>query len=526
MRPHHRAAAAAGTTLLIIYIATLAPGVTLWDSGEFLASIHSLGIPHPPGTPLYVVVAKVWTMIWAPVLGFAYSVNLLSAVSTALGCAILAALLSRWTGDNIAAYAGAVCAGLMSSLWLSANETEVYASAFLAACMLLWIGNTAGDTAERRWLLAGGYVAGLAFSLHLTALLSVPAAFYLAIHRRSPRTVARQIPVMMLTFAIGASAVLFLLVRARHDPAVNQGNPSTWTALTEVLMRRQYAPAPPWPRQAPWFLQVGNLFEYADWQVALGLSPDPPPTWWRTPVTILFGLLGLAGFMEHRRLDRRSWRALAILFITATLGVLVYLNLKAGPSYGAGFLPANALHEARERDYFFALGFVCWGLWAGFGAVRVMRRVSRGDSRNAGILAFAGVFIALIPAVLNWSAVDRRSEPRASEARKRAIHVLDNAPPRAVVLSNGDNSTYPEWYLQEVERRRRDVTVVVVPLLPASWYRAELARRNALLDLGLIPRWKGANEVVAGICRTAAAQGRPVAAADSGDNFPAQCETR
>lgn len=526
MRPHRRAAAAAGATLLIIYIATLAPGVTLWDSGEFLASIHSLGIPHPPGTPLYILIAKVWTMIWAPVLGFAYSVNLLSAFCTALGCAILAELLSRWTGDAIAAYAGAVCAGLMSSLWLSANETEVYASAFLVSCILLWIGERAGETGERRWLLAGGYVAGLAFSLHLTALLSLPAALYLALRRRDARDVSRLIPAMMLTFAIGASAVLFLLIRARHDPAVNQGNPSTWTALADVIMRRQYAPAPPWPRQAPWFLQVGNLFEYADWQVALGLSPDPPPTWWRTPVSILFGLLGLAGFMEHRRMDRRSWRALAILFVTATLGVLVYLNLKAGPSYGAGFLPANAPHEARERDYFFALGFVCWGLWAGFGAVRVMSRLSRGDRRNERILAFAGVFIALIPAPFNWSAVDRRAEPEASEARERAMHLLDNAPPRAVVLSNGDNSTYPEWYLQEVERRRRDVTMVVVPLLPASWYRAELARRNALLDSEFVPRWKGANPVLEGICRNAAAQGRPVAVAGSGDSFPAQCETR
>jgi hypothetical protein len=526
VRTHHRAAAAAGATLLIIYIATLAPGVTLWDSGEFLASIHSLGIPHPPGTPLYVIVAKVWTMIWAPVVGFAYSVNLLSAVCTALGCAILADLLTRWTGDGIAAYAGAVCAGLMSSLWLSANETEVYASAFLVSCILLSIGDRAGETGERRWLLAGGYVAGLAFSLHLTALLSAPAALYLAMHRGSPRDVVRRIPAMLLTFAVGASAVLFLLVRARHDPAVNQGNPSTWPALMDVIMRRQYAPASPWPRQAPWFLQVGNLFEYADWQVALGLSPDPPPTWWRTPVTILFGLLGLAGFLEHRRMNRRSWRALVILFVTTTLGVLVYLNLKAGPSYGAGFLPATAPHEARERDYFFALGFVCWGLWAGFGAVGAMRRLSRGDQATQRILALAGVFVAFIPAALNWSAVNRRAEPEASEARQRAMHILDAAPPRAVVLSNGDNSTYPVWYLQEVERRRRDVTVVVVPLLPASWYRAELARRNALLDLGQVPRWHGAKQVLAGICRKAADLERPVAAADSGDNFPAQCETR
>ena len=319
--------------------------------------------------------------------------------------------------------------------------------------------------------------------------------------------------------------MLFLLVRARHDPAVNQGNPSTWSALSDVIMRRQYAPAAPWPRRAPWFLQVGNLFEYADWQVALGLSPDPPPTWWRTPVTIVYGLLGLAGFLEHRRANRRSWRALVILFVTTTLGVLVYLNLKAGPSYGSGFLPANAPHEARERDYFFALGFVCWGLWAGFGAVRTMRRLAGGNPAAQRMLPFAGALAALVPAALNWTAVNRRAEPGASEAWKTAIHILNTAPSRAVTFANGDNSTYPVWYVQEVMHWRRDVTIVVVPLLPASWYRAELARRNALLEPDLVSNWRGANQTLAGICRRAEAQQRPVSVADSGDTFPSQCDT-
>jgi len=514
---------------LIIYVATLAPGVTLWDSGEFLASIHSLGIPHPPGTPLYILVANVWAMIWAPLLGFAYSVNLLSAVSTAVSCAILAELFSRWTGDGMATYAGAVCAGVMSSVWLSATETEVYATALLVSCVLLWIGERAGETGDKRWLLAGAYVAGLGFSLHLTALLSAPAAIYLAVNPRNLKNLrdgVRRFPAMMLIFAVGASAVLFLIVRARHDPAVNQGNPSTWAALTDVIMRRQYAPAAPWPRQAPWFLQVGNLFEYADWQVALGLSPNPPPTWWRTPVTVAYGLLGLAGFLEHHRMDRRSWRALVILFITTTLGVVFYLNLKAGPSYGAGFLPATAHHEARERDYFFALGFVCWGLWAGFGAVRLMRRLGRDNQAAQRLLPISAAMAALIPVALNWTAVNRHAEPAASEALKMATQILDNAPPRAVVLANGDNSTYPVWYAQEVERRRRDVTIIVVPLLPALWYRAELARRNALLDPDLVDNWRGANQTVAGICRNAAARRRGVSAADSSYNFPSQCETR
>jgi hypothetical protein len=363
-------------------------------------------------------------------------------------------------------------------------------------------------------------VAGLGFALHLTALLAVPAAVYLAARNRHPRELVRQIPAMILMFALGASAVLFMLVRAQHDPSVNQGNPSTVAMLADVLLRRQYAPAPLWPRQVSPFIQLGNIFEYADWQVALGVSPDPPPSWARTPVTVLYGLLGVFGFLRHRKIDRRSWRALMILFITATAGVLVYLNLKAGPSYGAGFLPAGAPHEARERDYFFSLAFVCWGLWAGLGMVRLMRA--------AKWIPLAGVAAAFVPIVLNWSAVDRRAEPRASEARRGAMRILESAPPRAIVLARGDNDTYPVWYLQEVEHRRRDVTIVVVPLLPAEWYRAELARREGLLPADLVTNWRGAKRSVAAICQSASAQRRQMGTAGSvtGDTFPSSCETQ
>jgi hypothetical protein len=155
-----------------------------------------------------------------------------------------------------------------------------------------------------------------------------------------------------------------------------------------------------------------------------------------------------------------------------------------------------------------------------------MRCISHANSAAQRVLPFAGALAALAPAALNWTAVNRRIEPGASQARNSAMHILDSAPERAVVLSNGDNSTYPVWYLQEVERRRRDVTIVVVPLLPAAWYRAEIVRRNALLDTDLVASWRGANQTLVGICRRALAQQRPVSAADSSYNFPSQCETR
>jgi hypothetical protein len=521
-----RAEIATAATLLIAYIGTLAPSVTLWDSGEFLAAIHSLGIPHPPGTPLYILIAKVWATIFAPILGFALSINMLSAACTALAFALLANLLVRWTGDRIAAYAGAVCAGTMSTVWLNANETEVYAVALLAACITLWIGNEAGETGQRRWLLLGAYVTGLAWTLHLTALVALPAALYLAFANRSFRDFVRAAPLMIALAALGASAILFMLVRAPHDPWVNQGNPSTVSAFVDVLLRRQYDVAPLWPRQAPVYIQLGNFIEYWDWQVALGLAPDPTPTVARTTMTLLFTILGAAGCVWHRKAHRRSWGAMWLLFATATLGVIAYLNLKAGPSYGAGFLPANAPHEARERDYFFVLGFVCWGLWAGCGSVTLMRRLGKAEPRE-WLAAFGGV-VAFIPLCLNWGAVDRRREPLASEARNSATEILASAPRGAVVLARGDNETYPVWYVQEVEGLRRDVSVVVVPLLPAKWYRAELERRHALLPSPVVASWKGVEPTLAAICSTAAAQNRRVTNAGRGpnDKFPAVCETR
>jgi len=194
-----------------VYLATLAPGVTLWDSGEFLAAIHSLGVPHPPGTPLYILIANVWAMIWASFIGFAYSVNMLSAVCTAFAFALLANLYVRWTGDRLAAYAGAVCAGTMSTVWLSANETEVYAVALLGACVLLWVGNEAGETVQRRWLLLGAYATGLAWALHLSALVALPAALYLALANRSFRDYLRTTPWIVAMVVMGGSVVLFML---------------------------------------------------------------------------------------------------------------------------------------------------------------------------------------------------------------------------------------------------------------------------------------------------------------------------
>jgi hypothetical protein len=207
--------------------------------------------------------------------------------------------------------------------------------------------------------------------------------------------------------------------------------------------------------------------------------------------------------MAHRTMDRRSWRAMFLLFLVSSLGVVIYLNLKAGLSFGAGLLPANAPHEVRERDYFFFFAFICWGLWAGFGAIRLSRLLKAPFNMLTMVLPFA-------PLILNWTAVDRRTDPVDARARVESGEMLSRVPPSGILLALGDNDTYPLWYLQQVESTRRDVTVVTVPLLGAKWYRAELARRYKLLDPSAVEQWLGRDSTIALITKRSYEQNRPV----------------
>lgn len=543
-----RAAWLAGAVLLAVYAATLAPSVTFWDAGEFIAAAHALGIPHPPGTPLFVVVLNAWAKLWS-VLPFAMATNTFSAVCTAAAGGLTTLMLARTTGFSIAAMSAALTAGAMSSVWLNATETEVYAASLFLSVAVIASAELAGRTGERRWLVLTAYLLALSVPVHLSALVAAPVAVLLAADRvdvgwdwfvaltllgvsvmvagigrvslplivcgavvvagavgvgaNASRTRRWLTPIAAVAVvAIACTALAYLVIRSAHDPAINQGNPRTLNQLEYVVGRKQYAVPGMWPREAPIWLQLANWFEYADWQFALTLGPTVIPTVTRVVATLAFAGLALFGSVWHRRIDRRSWRAVMLLFVCGSLGVIAYLNLKAGRSFGWPFIPEDARHEARDRDYFFVLGFWAWGMWAGMGGVALARRLS--------LSAYTGLAAAAMPIVLNWPVVNRRAEPEASLPRQFAFALLDPLPSRAVLFVAGDNDTYPLWYAQQVEARRRDVTVVTIPLLAAPWYVDELNRRAGL---GTGDRIQPASREAGRVAADARASGRPVATA-------------
>ncbi len=232
-------------------------------------------------------------------------------------------------------------------------------------------------------------------------------------------------------------------------------------------------------------------------------------------MTIAYAALAFYGCVVHRRGDRRSWRAWTTLLVVGSFGVILYLNMRLGPSFGYGLVPENAAREARERAYFFVFAFVCWGAWAGVGIARLSRLAPKA-------LKSIPLALAALPFALNWRAVDRTQRTEDVRGRANALERLSSLPQRAVFLAIGDNDTYPLWYLQQVEGVRRDVTVVTIPLLSASWYRAELVRRQALLKRDEWEPWHGTNAVLALIGHNAAAMDRPVRASADVDSTPSE----
>jgi len=485
-----------------LYVVTLAPTTAFWDTSEYIATAHIMGVPHPPGNPLFVVLARTWELLLAPLgLSVATRINLFSAFMSAaahgLWFLVVHRILGAFDARRVFRLTGAAVAVLVSAtaftVWSQSNVNEkVYTVSLLTIALLSWLAlrwQAQPDGARRAKLLAlMAFVLGLSVGNHLMAFLAGPAlVVFVALVR--PRTFLRWrlYPALLVAGMAGLTIHLFLPIRAELSPVINQGAPecpSIESALGSVLSygragcerlsaslnREQYQKPPVWERQAPLGAQLLNYLQYFDWQWARAV--DGTRTLFagmRMPFTMLFTALGVWGALEHRRRDRRTFWYVLVLFGTLSAALTLYMNFEHGYSFPA---PADALveREVRERDYFFIVSFSLWGLWAGIGIAALWLELSRKAGR--GLLRASPVLlVACIPLALNARWADRS---RDYAARDWAYNLLQSVEPYGVLFTSGDNDTFPLWYLQEVEGLRRDVTVIVTSYLDVPWYAKQL----------------------------------------------------
>lgn len=187
-RPSYALALGAGLLVLLGYLFTLAPTVTFWDAGELIATANILGIPHPPGTPLWVMVAHVWGKL-VPFGDYAWRLSLMSAVGGAVAAScwfLVAETLTRRLDRSAsrrlaigAGFAAALCSAFAFTNWQNAVEAEVYSIAMVtiggaAWCAVRWC-DLRDDRRGQRLLLVLLYLGAISIGNHLLALLVGPA---------------------------------------------------------------------------------------------------------------------------------------------------------------------------------------------------------------------------------------------------------------------------------------------------------------------------------------------------------------
>ncbi len=502
-RPPYRVAAAVGMAAFALYALTLAPSTGWWDASEYITTGHLLGIPHPPGNPLFVALARTWSLLLAPFgLPVAVRINLLAAATSATATffffMICHRILSPVVEERWMAVVGAVSGALIGAtaytVWNQSNVNEkVYtvSVAILAAAswlLLRWYDRQ-DKPAGLRVLLVAIYVMVLGASNHLMSVLPAPA-FAIFVLVAGPAVLlslkfwVRAVPLVIL----GLSFSVFLPLRAAQDPVINEGDPVCATAgevvvaiysngkagceaLASSLSREQYAKPPMSERQAPLQDQLLNYFQYFDWQWARGADLGELPMGARLPTTMLFMALGFMGLLVVWRADRNIFIYVVALTATLTLGLVTYLNFKYGFSLAPGVTDRLA-HEVRERDYFFVASFILWGNLAGVGLAGFWSALAAHWGGGAAYKKAAPIFlIAFIPLVFNWTWADRSGD---YAARDWAYDLLMSVEPYAILFTNGDNDTFPLWYLQEIEGVRKDVSVVVIQYLYTDWYPKQL----------------------------------------------------
>jgi len=535
-RPPYLWAFVTAVVVFVIYLATLAPTTAFWDTSEYIAAAKVLGIPHPPGNPLFVILAHTFGLL-PLAASYAVRINLFAAATSAAAAGLWFLVAERWLRTIVphrwarcgAAFGGVFVGATSWTVWNQSTVNEkVYTLSLLSIALVMWLVVRWGDdepgTHRDRWLVLIAYVLALTSTNHMMGVLAVPAlavyvlwtdwrtvlrpwaivTFYALLLAVSGEWIAMLnggtlgpililLTLTVLGYAIvktprdplvylGLAAVvvgislnyLWLPMRAAQFPPINEGEPVGFLsqALQDVLNRVQYGKPPLSQRQATFVGQLGNFWQYFSWQFARDWG------WLAGVATGLFTVLGLSGLWSLWKHDRRAGIAGVALLGTLSVGLVYYMNFKYGYSQYPG--EASLPREVRERDYFFLAFYAVFGAFVALGFGALMQQIvqflrDRGTQASRWAAASLVLVLALIPLLGNRITASRARE---TTPRDFAHDILQSVEPYGILITAGDNDTFPLWYAQEVEGIRRDVTLANLSLMNTRWHLRQLRRRQ------------------------------------------------
>ncbi len=466
---------------LVVYSWTLAPTVTPTDSGELILAAYGLGVAHPPGVPLWIMLAHLASLV--PVGNIAVRINFSSAVFAALACAMLTLVVAelvvagsyfaarrrsnkaarqssnteRSKARGLLVFAPAIGAGLLlafsRTLWAYATITEVYALNALLILLVFFLvvrwrrltietrtNSSAAETTHDKWIYAAAFVFGLAMGVHhVTVALTLPAIAVVVYRTEGLKFFASRRLLYSALISIGALILVYSYLpwAASRSPAMNWGNARSLQEIWWHITGRQYrvffsfSPA-----------TMGAQFvEFC--RMAFREFGFP----W-LPLTLFLAVAGLASV--HKR-DRTAFWFLLLI---------VLADLAYSLSY----------EIAEDKDAYYLPAFISIAIAAGLGIHWLIQiAASRRSPIWTPSVAVATTILLTSATALgaNWPFNNRRHDFIADDYVENLFSTIA---PNGLLLTQDWQVASPMLYVQEVEQRRPDVKAVDINLLRRSWY--------------------------------------------------------
>lgn len=455
---------------LALYLATLGQtltwGYNKWgvDGGELLAAANTMGVPHPPGYPTYMLLLKTFATI-IPIGDFAFRGNLLSAILASLSVVLLYWVIirfCRYLQPNspvklwiLSGVIGALVFATSPLLWSQAVMTEVYTLNTFLVGVLLFIATrlVLRSPGEKELnthyikanMAAFALILGIGLGNHLTILaIGTPLLFWLW---RNLGTRKMASTWTVAAFLVGISVYIYLPIRAAQNPPINWGEANSFAGFVWIISARVY-------QDYLFGVNIGSLGSRTlDWLI-LTFSQF-------NPLGIFLGLVGAS-----------SLRAANLGFLTASFTSIVVL------------LIYSITYNTVDSEVMTLPAFMLFSLWLGIGFHRtlsdvtmwirgtgeyfIFRHIKITASRSLillGLIALGAMPVTSV--ILNYNSQNLRHDNRAYDYAKE---IIDKIPDGSVVLSTEEDATFSLWYIRHVEETERDVATLTVPLLNFDWY--------------------------------------------------------
>lgn len=178
---------------------------------------------------------------------------------------------------------------------------------------------------------------------------------------------------------------------------------------------------------------------------------------------LILGVIGLVFQFNRGREGKHGFWIVTLLFFLTGLAIVIYLN--------------QTPLQPRERDYAYAGSFYAFSIWIGLGVLGLIDGIRKWVAGTTGVAVVGALTLVLVPGIMlaeNWDDHDRSER---YVARDLAFNYLNSCDENAIIFTNGDNDTFPLWYIQEVEHVRTDVRVCNLSYLQTDWYIDQMKRK-------------------------------------------------